>query len=108
MQSEPPKKPVASMSSEGGARPRPSASQVTPRTVVVVILTAAATLGVLYLLWQLRQLVGWCFVALFVAAALDPVVDRLQRAGIKRGLAIGLTYLGLLVAIVGLEALLVP
>ena len=79
--------PAAPMSSEGGARPRSSPSQVTPRTVVVVILTAAVALGVLYLLWQLRQLVGWCFVALFLAAALDPVVDRLQRAGIGRGLA---------------------
>jgi predicted PurR-regulated permease PerM len=96
------------MSSEGGARPGPSPSQVTPRTVVVVILTAAAALGALYLLWQLRQLVGWCFVAVFLAAALAPVVDRLQRVGINRGLAIGLTYLVLLVAIVGLEALLVP
>jgi predicted PurR-regulated permease PerM len=104
---EPPK-PVVPMSREGGTRARSSPSQVTPRTVVVVILTATAVLGTLYLLWQLRQLVGWCFVALFLAAALDPVVDRLQRAGIKRGLAIGLTYLGLLVAIVGLEALLVP
>jgi predicted PurR-regulated permease PerM len=96
------------VSREGGPRPRSSPSQVTPRTVVVVILVAAAVLGGLYLLWQLRQLVGWCLVGLFLAAALDPVVDRLQRAGIKRGLAIGLTYLGLLVAIVALGALVMP
>jgi len=88
--------------------PRSLPSQVAPRTVVVVILTGAVVLGVLYLLWQLREVVGWCVIALFLAVALDPVVDRLQRHHVKRGIAVLLTYLGLLVAMVGLGALVVP
>jgi predicted PurR-regulated permease PerM len=85
-----------------------SASQVAPRTVVVVILTAAAVLSVLYLLWQLREVVVWCVIALFVAVALNPAVNWLQRRGIKRIIAILLTYFGLLLGVMGIGVLVVP
>lgn len=96
------------MSHEDGSNPQPSIPQVTPRTVAVVILTAVAVLGGLYLLWQVREVIVWCIIALFVAVALNPAVDWLQRRRIKRITAILLAYLGLLLGMIGIIALLVP
>jgi predicted PurR-regulated permease PerM len=81
---------------------------VAPRTVVVVILTAAVVLGGLYLLWQLRQIAVWFVLSLFLAAALNPLVNRLQRRHIKRSIAVLLVYVGLLVAVVGPATLALP
>jgi len=88
--------------------PDSSTSQVTPRTVVVVILTAVLVLGGVYLLWQVREVIGWCVIGLFVALALNPAVNWLQRRHIKRITAILVTYLGLLLGVIGTIALLVP
>ena len=63
-----------------------------------------------FLLWQVRTFVGWFVIALFLAAVLTPVVDWLQRRYrlIKRPLAIVLTYLGLVVALLFMVGLLLP
>lgn len=92
----------------GGALPRLTRSQVTPRTVFVVLATALAILGGLYLLWQLRQIVRWTVIALFLAVALSPAVNWLERRRIKRGVAILLVYLALLAVIGVIAALVVP
>lgn len=86
-----------------------SSSQVV-RTVIIALLTAAAVLGALYLLWQVRTFLGWFVIALFLAAVLNPVVNWLQRrhALIKRSLAILLTYLGLVVALLLMVGILLP
>lgn len=76
--------------------------------MVVVMLTAAVVLGGLYLLWQVREVIVWCVIALFVAAALNPAVNWLQRRRIKRIIAILVAYLGLLLGMIGVIALLVP
>jgi predicted PurR-regulated permease PerM len=78
--------------------------------MVVALLTAAVVLGVLSLLWQVRSFIGWFVLALFLAAALDPAVNWLQRRHrlIKRGLAILLTYLGLVVALLFMVGILLP
>lgn len=93
---------------QDGAWPRYPPSQVRPRTVAVVILTAVVVVSSLYLLWQLRHIVVWLVIALFLAAALDPYVTWLQQRRIKRSLAILLAYVGLLVVAVGLVALVLP
>src|ERR1041384_5012611 len=85
-----------------------SSSQVRPRTVAVVILTAVALLGGLYLLWRVRDVIIWCVMALFTAAALAPAVNLLERCHMKRITAILVAYLGLLLATIGTIALLVP
>ena len=96
------------MFDEGDSKFDPPTSQVTPRTVVVVILTAVAVLGGVYLLWRVREVIVWCAIAVFVAVALDPAVSWLQRARIGRMTAIFLAYLGLLLGMMGTIALLVP
>src|SRR5215218_6240434 len=94
-----PTEPNASLPSQDGGWARASTSQVV-RTVAMALLTTAVVLGALFLLWQVRTFIGWLVIALFLAAVLNPAVNRLQRRHriIKRPLAIGLTYLGVLEA----------
>jgi predicted PurR-regulated permease PerM len=78
--------------------------------VTVALLTAVVVLGALYLLWQVRSFIGWFVIALFLAATLNPAVNWLQRRHrmIKRSLAIVITYLGVLVALVLIVGVFVP
>jgi predicted PurR-regulated permease PerM len=80
------------------------------RTVAVALLTTAVVLGAIFLLWQVRTFVGWFVIALFLAAVLNPAVNWLQRRHrlMKRPLAIGLTYLGVLVALLLVVGIFVP
>jgi predicted PurR-regulated permease PerM len=96
------------MFDEGGSKFDSPTSQVTPRTMAVVILTAVAVLGGVYLLWRVREVIVWCALAVFVAVALDPAVNWIQRARIGRMTAIFLAYVGLLLGMTGTIALLVP
>jgi predicted PurR-regulated permease PerM len=81
---------------------------VTNRTVVRVILTAIGIFAVLYFLYLIRTVLGMLFISAFLAVALGPIVELLARRGIKRSLAILLTYLMLLATIFGLGLLVVP
>jgi predicted PurR-regulated permease PerM len=91
------------------AKPNASVLQVV-RATVVVFLTAAVVLGALFLLWQVRTFVAWFVIALFLAAALNPAVNWLQRRHrlIKRPLAIALSYLGVLVALLFIAGIFLP
>src|SRR5215216_248684 len=104
-----PTEPNASMPSKDGGWAGASPTQVM-RTVAVALLTAAVVLGAFFLLWQVRTFIGWFVIALFVAAVLNPAVNWLQRRHrlIKRPLAIGLTYLGVLVALLLVVGIFVP
>ena len=75
-------------------------------TVLLVLLGVAAVLEVL---WIARGVITWILVALFLAVALNPAVEWFQRHGIRsRGIAVGVTFLALIVAIVLLGATFVP
>src|SRR5687768_822704 len=80
------------------------------RTVAATLLTTAVVLGALFLLWQVRTFVGWFVISLFLAAVLNPAVNWLQRRHrlMKRPLAIGLTYLGVLVALLFVVGIFLP
>src|ERR671933_554896 len=110
-QTDPAKPSSPTMSDEGvvWVRSAPSPAQVV-RTVAVALLTAVVVLGGLYLLWQVRSFIGWFVIALFLAATLNPAVNWLQRRHrmIKRSLAIVITYLGVLVALVLMVRVFVP
>jgi predicted PurR-regulated permease PerM len=80
---------------------------LTVRNIVRIVLTVVAVVVVLYLLWLLRKPIGWLLVAIFLAVALSPPVNYLSRS-MKRGFAIALTYLGLLLVPILLIALIVP
>jgi predicted PurR-regulated permease PerM len=104
-----PTEPNASMPSKDAGWAGASPTQVM-RTVAIVLLTTAVVLGAFFLLWQVRTFVGWFVIALFLAAVLNPAVNWLQRRHrlMKRPLAIGLTYLGVLVALLLVVGIFVP
>src|SRR5215211_6902469 len=104
-----PTEPNASVPSAGVVWVRISPNQVM-RTVVVALLSAAVVLGALFLLWKVRTFVGWFVTSLFLAAVLSPAVNWLQRRHrlIKRPLAIALTYLGLVVALLFIVGIFLP
>jgi predicted PurR-regulated permease PerM len=77
------------------------------RNIVRIVLTVVVVVITLYLLWQLRKPIGWLLSAIFLAAALSPPVNYLNQH-MKRGFAIALTYLGLLLIPILLIALIVP
>lgn len=83
-------------------------SQVRPKTIVVVLVTVLLFAAGLYLFWQLRQIVRWCLIAVFLTVALAPAVNWLHRRRIPRVVAILLVYLALLLALAGLGALVLP
>jgi len=80
------------------------------RTVAAALLTTAVVVGALFLLWQVRTFLGWFVISLFLAAVLNPAVDWLQRRHtlIKRPLAIALTYLGVVVALLFIVGIFLP
>jgi predicted PurR-regulated permease PerM len=82
---------------------------ISARTVAKVLLTAAAVLGGLYLLWLIRGVILILFMAVFLAVALGPAVDFYQRRlRLRRVAAIALTYLNLLLVATVIGLLVIP
>jgi len=79
------------------------ATRTIARAVLIVLLTVLA----LYLLYLLRKPIGWAVVAGFIAIAVSGPVNALSHH-IRRGFAILVTYLALLLIPVLLGALIVP
>jgi predicted PurR-regulated permease PerM len=77
------------------------------RDIVRIVLTVVCVVVTLYLLWTLRKPIGWLLAAVFLATALSPTVNYLSRS-MKRGFAIAITYLGLLLIPILLISLIVP
>ena len=72
-----------------------------------IVLVVVAVVLLLYLIYLLRRPITWLFIAMFLAVALSPLVNRLSQH-MRRGFAIALVYLSLFGAIVLLTAVLVP
>ena len=77
------------------------------RDIVRIVLVIVSVAIVLYLLWQLRKPISWVLISVFLAVALSPPVNYLARR-MKRGFAIALVYVGLLLVPILLIALIVP
>lgn len=80
---------------------------MTTRTIVRVVLTVVGVLLALYLVYLLRKPIGWIFAAAFLAVALSGPVNGLSRH-MKRGFAIALVYVGLLLVPILIMAAIVP
>jgi predicted PurR-regulated permease PerM len=83
--------------------PQRSFSRRVFEAVLVVVLVVLS----LYLIYLLRKPIGWVLAAGFLAVALSGPVNVLSRR-MRRGFAIALVYLGLLLVPVGLAALIIP
>jgi predicted PurR-regulated permease PerM len=87
------------------ARPRidPLSLRVILRVVLTIVLVALA----IYLIWVLRKPLSWIFIAGFLSVALSGPVNLLQRH-MRRGFAIALVYLALILIPVLFAAILIP
>jgi len=79
-----------------------------PRTVLVVIGILVASFITLKILWMSRHVLSWIFIALFLALALNPAVDRLERRLGRRGAATGIVFVATLIALGLIGWLFVP
>src|SRR3954452_21014198 len=77
------------------------------RTVLRTVLIIVAVVLCLYLIYLLRRPIGLLAVALFIAVALSGPVNYLDRR-MRRGFAITLVYIGLLLIPIGMGALVIP
>jgi predicted PurR-regulated permease PerM len=79
------------------------------RTILAVLGIVLAVAALLKLLWIAHQVLTWVVIAVFLALALDPLVNFLMRLGIRRrGLAIAATFLLLAIVIFALGATFIP
>src|SRR5215210_6951263 len=79
-----------------------------PRTVLAVLAIVIAVFVLLNLLWMARSVLTWIIIALFLTIALNPIVERLQARGMRRGAAVALTMLGVLGVFAAIGVVLVP
>lgn len=80
-----------------------------PRTVFAVAGILLLISLALWILWIARHVLTWVLISLFLALALNPFVDWLQKRGLhRRGAAVAVAYLVALGVIAGLAALFVP
>jgi len=79
----------------------------TPRAIARIVLVAAAVVLFIYVLYLLRKPISWLIIAAFLALAAAGPVNVLQRR-MKRGFAIAIVYIVIILIPIGLGALLVP
>jgi predicted PurR-regulated permease PerM len=83
------------------------ASDLSARAILRIVIVVVAAAIALYLVYLLRRPIGWVLMAAFIAVALSAPVNRLERH-MRRGLAIAIVYLLVILVPVGLTALVVP
>jgi predicted PurR-regulated permease PerM len=80
-----------------------------PRTIVTGALLLVGVAIVVWVVWVSRRVLIWTFVSIFLAVALSPAVDAIQRRGVsRRAPAAAIVYLLMIAVIAALGALFVP
>src|SRR5262245_14447555 len=87
---------------------RAPSTRTVVRLVLAALLTTLVALLALWLLYRLQTVVVWSILALFLAIGLHPLVDRVHRRRVPRGLAILVVYLALVVLLAAILAVAVP
>jgi predicted PurR-regulated permease PerM len=85
----------------------PARAEMTARSIARTVLIVVAVLLTIYVLYLLRKPISWLIIAAFIAVAAAGPVNVLQRK-MKRGFAIAIVYLIIMLIPVGLGALLLP
>jgi predicted PurR-regulated permease PerM len=76
----------------------------TSRTLVLLVALAV----VAWCIWLIREILPPFLIAVALAFLLDPLLDRMERCGVPRGLAVALTFVVFLGAFFSVIAFLVP
>jgi predicted PurR-regulated permease PerM len=82
--------------------------ETTPRVILRNVLIVLGVVLTLYVLYLLRRPLGWLVIATFLAIALSGPVNWMHRHLGRRGPAIALTYIALLLVPIGIGAIVVP
>jgi predicted PurR-regulated permease PerM len=104
---EPPQPPPASAALAAEVSTSPSSPLPSVAAILRVVLTVVAVVITLYIIYLLRTPLTWLFIAAFLALALSAPVAFLSR-WMKRGFAIAIVYLGLLLIPLILAGLFIP
>lgn len=83
------------------------AGESTSRLILRAVLIVVAVVLVLYVIYLLRRPLSWLVIAVFIAIAVSGPVNVLSRH-MRRGFAIAVVYVTLLLIPIGLGALLIP
>jgi predicted PurR-regulated permease PerM len=83
------------------------AGESNTRIILRAVLIVVAVVIVLYVIYQLRRPISWLVIAAFIAIALSGPVNALSQH-MRRGFAIAVVYLVLLLIPIGILALLIP
>jgi predicted PurR-regulated permease PerM len=79
------------------------------RTILMIFALAIATWALLHIVSIARQVIIWILIALFLALAINPLVELLQRRGLRRrGIATSVAILLVLLGIAAVGALFIP
>ena len=79
------------------------------RTILTLLAVVLAVGLVLWVLWIARHVLTWVLISLFLALALNPLVERLQRHGVhRRGFATAIAYLGVAVVVGAIAYAFIP
>jgi predicted PurR-regulated permease PerM len=89
------------------SRPAATSVYVPTRTILRVVLTVIGVVISLYLIYLLRKPLTWIFIAGFLATALAGPINFLSKR-MRRGLAVALVYVGLILLPLLIMAALVP
>jgi predicted PurR-regulated permease PerM len=81
---------------------------IRPRTILQVLGIVLATLAIIAFVYLAWHIITWILVAVFLALALNPAVEKFERRGMRRGYASATVFLLALAAIVGLGFLVLP
>ena len=80
-----------------------------PRAILVVLGIILAGVVLIQIVQAAQGILIWIFVAIFLALALNPAVEGLQRRGVaRRGLAVGIAIVVAILAIAALAATIIP
>ena len=85
----------------------PQSPLFSTRIVVRIVLTIVAVVLTLYVIYLLRRPLSWLVIAAFIAIAVSGPVSVLSQH-MRRGLAIALVYITLILIPIGVGALVVP
>jgi predicted PurR-regulated permease PerM len=88
------------------AREAPTLVAVAPRTILLFVIVAIGALLLLALVYVARVVLTQLTVAVVLAMAAEPVVESLERRGLRRGSAVGISFALFAVALVAFAYLL--
>lgn len=78
-----------------------------PKLLLRSTLIVVGLLAALYVAYLLRRPIGWLVIAAFIALALSPPVHLLSR-WMRRGIAIAIVYVALLLVPIGMAVVVIP